>query len=373
MLAEEPRRSLGHREAGRAGRDPRHALSTIIFSEYDAGRSDRLLDPNIDIKEMRIRLRDEAGDRRPADDVTRAVWFHLNNYKGIEEDVAAVDTLLGKFKNLSANLLAEIPFKGDGSKSTTEKAIYQLVKLDVVQDYEVDFGGKKFVVHTAAYDRAACRTPILDYIRATSPGKVKAFHGKLTETETADVREEIVALARVLVEFTYHEIERSRRRSMIEAVQLGRHATEDAEIRPRVLDYLQEGVGSEYIGELLAAEAIEFSPWWDLVRKVNNEMEAGELRGLCIRALESQPDHPGLLLARAVAETMCSDHDDATTRQSIAATVGAAKQKYAIPEREIDDAVETLFDMSAERAHELGPPLTAELLDWARTGPSSPR
>ena len=157
----------------------------------------------------------------------------------------------------------------------------------------------------------------------------------------------------------------------MEAVQLGRHATDDAEIRRRVLDYLQEGLGSEYIGELLAAETVEFSPWWDLVRKVKNEMEAGELRGLCIRALESQPDHPGLLLARAVAETMCSDHDEATTRQSIAAAVGAAKYKYAIPEREIDGAVETLFDLSVEPAQELGPPFTAELLDLGENRPSS--
>ena len=309
-----------YQEAGRAGRDHRHALSTIIFSEYDPVRTDRLLHPEIDIDEMRRRLDEEAGGRRTADDVTRAVWFHLNSYKGIKEDVAAVDSVLGKFKNLSADILAEIPFTEHGSKSTTEKAIYQLVKVGIIQDYKVDSGGKKFLVDTAAYDRTACRTRVIDYIRATSPGKVEAFRQKLAETGAADTRDEIVALTRVLVEFTYDEIERSRRRSMMEAVQLGRHATNDAEIRRRVLDYLQEGLGSEYIRELLAAETVKFPPWWDLVRKVKNEMEAGELRGLCIRALESQADHPGLLLARAVAETMCSDHDHATTRQMVAAT-----------------------------------------------------
>ena len=352
-----------YQEAGRAGRDRRQALSTVIFSEYDAVRSDRLLDPRIDIAEMRRRFDEEARDRRTADDVTRAVWFHLKSYKGIDEEVAAVDTLLGRFQNLSANLLCEIPFTAKGTKNATEKAIYQLVKVGLVHDYEVDFGGKKFVVHTAAYDRAACRMRILDYIRATSPGKVEAFRQKLAETEAADMREEIVALTRVLLEFTYDEIELSRRRSMMEAVQLGRHASNDAEIRRRVLDYLQEGLGSEYIRELLEAETVEFRPWWDLIGKVKNEMEAGELRGLCIRALESQADHPGLLLARAVAEAMCSDHDDAATRQSITAALGAAKYKYAVPEREIDAAVEALFDLSTEVAPELGPPLTAELLE----------
>ena len=362
-----------YQEAGRAGRDRRHALSTVIFSEYDSVRSDRLLDPEIDIDKMRARRDEEAGDRRTADDVTRAVWFHLESYKGIEADVAAVESLVRSFKNLSANRITEIPFTAKGSKNATEKAIYQLVKVGLVHDYEVDFGGKKFIAHTTAYDRAECRRRILDYIRATSPGKVKAFRQRLTETETAEIHDEIVAVTRVLVEFTYDEIERSRRRSMMEAVQLGRHATNDAEIRRRVLDYLQEGLGSEYIGELLAAETVRFPPWWDLVRKVKNEMEAGELRGLCIRALESQADHPGLLLARAVAETMCSDRDDRTTSQSIAAALGAAKYKYGIPEEEIDGAVEALFDLSAGQASELGPPLTAELLDLGEKQPDFDR
>ena len=56
-------------------------------------------------------------------------------------------------------------------------------------------------------------------------------------------------------------------------------------------------------------------------------------------------------------------------RQSIFAALGAAKHKYAIPEREIDAAVETLFDLSTEYAPELGPPLTAELLELGQKRP----
>ena len=139
-----------YQEAGRAGRDRRHALSTVIFSEYDSVRSDRLLDPEIDIDEMRARLDEEAGDRRTADDVTRAVWFHLKSYKGIEADVAAVESLLRSFKNLSANRITEIPFTAKGSKNATEKAIYQLVKVGLVHDYEVDL--RRQEVHRA-HDR----------------------------------------------------------------------------------------------------------------------------------------------------------------------------------------------------------------------------
>ena len=361
-----------YQEAGRAGRDRQHALSTVIFSEYDAMRSDRLLDPEIEIEEMRRRHENET-DRQTADDVSRAVWFHLQNFNGVEEDVAAVNTVLGKFKTLSADMRAEIPFTQTDARSTVEKAIYQLVKVGVVRHYEVEFGAKKFIVHTNRYDEAACRARILDYIRATSPGKVQSVREQLPEPDRTDVRDEIVTLARVLIAFTYDEIERSRRRAMMEAVQLGRHARDDAEIRRRILDYLQEGLGAEYIQELLDAEIVEFGPWWNLIRKVKAELEAGELRGLCIRALESQPEHPGLLLARAVAETMCSDHDDATTRRSIAAAVRTASTKYSIPKEKVDAAVETLFDLSTEQARELGPPLTAELLDLGQNAPEFDR
>ena len=354
-----------YQEAGRAGRDRRDALATIIFSEYDPARSDRLLNPGIDIETMRTRQ--AACDRRTDDDVTRAVWFHLQNYGGVEDDVAAVGRILDQLEDLSSDLLVEIPFRGEGSKSGAEKAIHRLVKLGVVRDYEVD--GRKFVVHTSGYDRAACRARVLDYVRATSPGKVKAVGAKLAGTEAAEARDEILGLTRLLVEFTYDEIERARRRSIMEAVQLGRHAKDDPEIRRRVLDYLQEGLGSENIRELLAAETVEFAPWWDLVRTVKNGMEAGQLRGLCIRALESQADHPGLLVARAAAEAMCSDHDEAAARQGVYAAVGAAKHKYAIAERDIHEAIRTLFDLSAGPARELGPPLAAALLDLGAERP----
>ena len=56
-----------------------------------------------------------------------------------------------------------------------------------------------------------------------------------------------------------------------------------------------------------------------------------------------------------------------TVIDALAAALGvAAKHKYAIPQGEIDAAVETLFDLSAEHAPELGPPLTAELLELGK-------
>ena len=112
------------------------------------------------------------------------------------------------------------------------------------------------------------------------------------------------------------------------------------------------------------------SAWWELVDKVQTEMDAGELRGLCIRALESDPDHPGLLLTRALAEAMCSDHDATVSSKGIGAAVRAAVETYEISRTDIESTVNEMFDLAAAKARDLGPPLTVALLDLADAQPA---
>ncbi len=358
-----------YQEAGRAGRDGKPARSIVVFSEYDRIRSDRLTDPDLALDELRERFEEVDGDRKTGDDVTRALWFHLQAFSGASREVGAVEELLDLIGDLSSSLRREIPYDGDDDKRRKEKAIYQLLKLGVVHDYEVDFGGKKFITHAGVFDLDRCRERLVEYVRAATPGKVGAFVRRTNAIDPHGARAAALALTRMLVEFTYDEIERSRRRAIMEAVQLARHAVSDSDIRRRLLDYLQEGLGAERIEQLLESEKVELSAWWELVGKVQTEMDAGELRGLCIRALESQPDHPGLLLTRAVAETMCSDHDEAVSRKGIDAAIGAAVYKYEIPPADIESSIDSLFDLAAGRARDLGPALTIALLDLADERP----
>ena len=77
-----------------------------------------------------------------------------------------------------------------------------------------------------------------------------------------------------------------------------------------MLDYLSEGKSSEKVAELLdRKEGIDWQAWGRLFEGVtpDSQMDAGELRGMFIRALESQPDHPALLASRAAAEALCND------------------------------------------------------------------
>ena len=358
-----------YQEAGRAGRDRKPALSSVIFSEYDETRSDKLLDLDLDLDTLHDRFREVGRDRHTGDDVTRALWFHLQAFGGAGKEVDDAGKLIDALGDLSSSQRLAHPFEDAGDRQRQEKTICRLLRLGVIRDYEVDWGGKKFVIHANPFDFDGCKQRLTDYVRAAKPGKSQPFIRRANEINDVRPRDRALALTRMLIEFTYDEIERSRRRSITEAVLLARQASSDSEIRKRLLDYLQEGFGSERIGQLLESDEVKLSVWWELVGKVQTEMDAGELRGLCIRALESDPDHPGLLLTRALAEAMCSDHDASVSSKGIGTAIRTGVEAYEIPTTEIDATIDEMFDLAATRARDLGPPLTVALLDLADTQP----
>ena len=356
-----------YQEAGRAGRDRKPALSTVIFSEYDESRSDELLDRDLDLDTLRERFMNANQNRQTGDDVTRALWFHLQAFSGAGQEIDDAEKLIDSIGELSSSQRTDRPFGNDSDRKRQEKAIFRLLKLGVIRDYEVDFGGRKFVIHVNPFDFVKCRQRLLDYIHAAKPSKAKLYVPRASEINVDGPRDAALALTRMLIEFTYAEIEGSRRRSILEAVQLARQASGDSEIRRRLLDYLQEGFGAERIEQLLECEEVELSAWWELVGKVETEMDAGELRGLCIRALESDPDHPGLLLTRALAEAMCSDHDASVSSKGIGTAIRVGVETYEISQTDIESIVNEMFNLAATRAHDLGPPLSIALLDLADT------
>ena len=360
-----------YQEAGRAGRDQKPARSTVVFSEYDRSRSDRLINPDLALGEIHELFQEVNRDRQAGDDVTRALWFHLQAFSGASKEVHDAETLIDWIGDLSSSQMKELPFGDDGDPKAMEKSIYRLLRLGVIRDYEVDFGRRKFVVHSNPFDFDRCRQRLLDYVRSAKPGKIQPFIRRLNEINSEKPRDAAFALTRTLIEFTYDEIERSRRLSIQEAVLLARQARHDSEIRRRLLDYLQEGFGAERIEELLEREKVELSEWWDLVTKVQTEIDAGDLRGDCIRALDSDPDHPGLLLARALAESMCSDRDEMVCSRGIRTAIRSAVEKYEVSQKDIEATIDEMFTLASTRALDLGPPLVLALLDPADGQPNA--
>ncbi len=358
-----------YQEAGRAGRDQKTARATIVFSEYDPGRSSELIDPELDLEALREKFDVISGSTRTADDLTRALWFHLQSFGGAAREVVDVTDLMNALGDLASRQRIERPFEDGDDRIRAEKAIYRLLRLGVIDDYEVEFGSRRFVLHVDAFDFDRCKDSLLEFVRAAQPGRIKSLVRKVNKIDTGRARDAALALATILIEFTYDLIERSRRGMIREALLLARQARGDAEIRIRLLDYLQEGFGAEHIEGLLLNEDVELAAWWDLVSKVQSIMDAGELRGLCIRALESYPDHPGLLMTRALSEAMCTDHDGTVSARGISAAIRSGVEKYGIERTDIEALIDEMYDLASTRAGDLGPPLTVALLDFVDASP----
>lgn len=355
-----------YQEAGRAGRDRKRAHCMIVFSEFDSARSDALLDPALPVDQLRESFERLAGNRRTGDDVTRALWFHLNAFSGKDEELSDMTRVLQEIGDIGVRQRIELPFWESDERKGQEKSIYRLLRLGVLKDYEVEFGARKFVADVQPFDLSACKLQLLRYVQATQPAKARVIARVLEGIERGSSRELALELSRILIGFTYDVIERSRRRMIQEAVLLARQSRNDQEIRIRLLDYLQEGIGAERIGILLLNDEVDLNAWWELIEKIQSPMDAGEVRGICVRALESYPDHPGLLLARSVAEVGCSDHDDAVCAQGLVAALRKGVIEYEIPLAAIEEVIDSMFEFALTRFQDLGPPLALTLIDLAQ-------
>ena len=367
-----------YQEAGRAGRDQRGASCIITYTEYDKARSDSLLDLNSSLEELRARFESIGEQKGMRDDVTTALYFHNESFP--EQDVAidqAKRILYEYIPNIEDRQRKEIPWANSPSdfseRSRQEHAIVRLMRVGIIEDYVVDFSKRCFVVDTARFSLEGSKKLLLDYIRLAQPQLTLAFSQRLDDVAQTTPLDNALELVSLLIDFTYEVVERARRRAIWEAISLVRVATDDSDFRRRLLDYLQGGIALERIENLLTAQTVAMDQWWSLLDEIQTPLDAGELRGICARALESYPEHPGLLFIRGAAEAMCSDYDWRASTDNLTAAVRQG-QRLLVPEQSTIDMVNHLYDMAdSGRAPAIGPPLTYALTIGLADGSGSPR
>ncbi len=359
-----------YQESGRAGRDKEIAHCRAIFSEIDSDRSASLFDRNSSLEELRELNDRTSKNYEERDDVTTSLWFHWQNFSGKEREIDEVKNVLDEIGDLSSPPITGVRLaSGEDGGNSIEKAICRLIKIGVIKDYVSDYGGGNFTVNVQAFDLKKYQKNLLDYIEAIKPSKREDLEHELkrlfNHDHTMDPRNSVIELATLLIEFVYTEIERSRRRAIVESMAVARIAQNNEDIWKRILAYLEEGFGAERVEELSKQKQISLSDWYEQIEKCDTAIMANELRGVCSRYLESHPDHPGLLLTRATAEAMCSDHDDSISAQDIGAAVRFGMgNDYRLSQESMDSVLKQLFRFALEkRANNLGVSLVIALLD----------
>ena len=156
---------------------------------------------------------------------------------------------------------------------------------------------------------------------------------------------QIVTCARVLTSFVYDVIERSRRRSLREMWLAAREG--DGEVlRQRILDYLSEGDAAPEVERLLDRATFRFTDWCEAVI---SDPDAGEWRGVTARLLASEPDHPGLLLARAVTELVLTNGDLREFESNLLASIRSSTARYGVTPDQLHDVARWLVDRTRNR------------------------
>jgi ATP-dependent DNA helicase RecQ len=322
-----------YQEAGRAGRDGKLSNCIILVSNDNKKRSDKLLDVAIEIEQVNEVMKKERNFEND-DDITRAMYFHLNSFKGVNNEISDLKTVMKHLGDLKSRKKKDIKINSI-TRSSIEKALYRLVVLGVVEDYTITYANDEFHVVISGLGKNEIIDQFAKYIAAYNKAKVKKEVEKLRKIEDQEYHDFINSSAQVLICFIYDTIEKGRRRGLSEMLSLAWEASKskdpDKIVRERVLRYL-ESTYAEEIEKILNEDNLGINALIDLldgyetntgewVGGIRSSRDASEIRGQVSRYLETTPDHPGLLILRSLSELYCLNYDKQVVLNNLKAAI----------------------------------------------------
>ena len=338
-----------YQEVGRAGRDRGDAECILVLVEYDGERDRRMLSEDTNLEETRGLAEVK---RREADDVTRQLFFHLSSFRGVDREVGDIEALVGQIPGLGEKQVVEVPMDAGGDRQDQERAIFRLAVLGVVDDYLVEWGSRRFDVHMASCEAGDVVNALLTYVGRSTPGRRETLRASLPDDlEELTLEGTILLCTRLLIEYVYDTIERSRRRSLREMWLAARESrtNPEEEFRQRILDYLSQGDVAPVLERLAEQDHVELADWFEPLEQVAPGPDAAELRGNAARLLTSFPDHPGMLLARAWAEVRDPRGDLREFRSNLVTALESGRDRYGLEPADFDPLAEWLARECAGR------------------------
>jgi ATP-dependent DNA helicase RecQ len=332
-----------YQEAGRAGRDRRRAECAIVLSNDDPRRSQQILSPATPLNEVARVVEETRWD--DADDIVRALWFHVRAFRGVQAEVKDIASMLDQLGEVGKRRQVNVTWRDsrwssepgwrEAGRERAEKALHRLVLLGVVEDYTVNFAAQEFGVRIAGATREEIAAAFGRYAAAYQQRLGEQVERDALSVHRDSYREYVLAVAERLVNFIYQQIELARRRALSEMLQAAVSARTGEDLRRRILTYLEQTEWDERLEAVRASARGGVDALAAVLDDVVSPNDAAALRAATGRALASYPDVPGLLVLRSVSEALSQDADPEVVRQNVEAALAFALEKFRLGPTEV--------------------------------------
>jgi len=325
-----------YQEAGRAGRDRKRAHCCILVSNDNPDRTKHLLNPNTPSEEIA-----DIIERIPWDDnsdITRSFFFLTKAFPGVTSEKRHVEQILQKLPDLDTekSVVLAIPSL---PRNTIEKGLHRLLVLGIIKDYTINYSSNEFSLKVSGASKEEIVETFGKYVSGYIGARRDREVQKASEFLNLPYDQFVIEMVDLLLNFIYNVIEKGRRRALQEMLLAATENPTDQAIRERILKYLEATKFSEVISDILDQADVGIAQIKEMFKNVRSPNEAAELRGQVSRALESYPDHPGLLMLRSLSEISCRDRNHDTAGENFLASFTSAKENYGIEEELLNDFV----------------------------------
>jgi hypothetical protein len=294
-------------------------------------------------------------------DIDRLLWFHRRSFPPIEHELQQLHALIdASFTNPGSTRTVQFA-ENDEEIARQERAIYRLVLLGVATDYTKDWQHRRFELVLGDRTIRSMIAALSNYVRAFNTKRGLGLEHALNEwLAQNDPTPQATAMhaAEQLVDFTYDQIEGTRRRAISEMrrISLDEAANGDR-FRQALLAYLSTSAYSALLQQIAEDADGGLEQIEALHDKVATDLDAGDLAAQSVRLLESIYDHPGILVIHAAAMLAQSTPDAAGSASDIALALRSARDKFDLDPQKVVQAFASLahdFNVPPERLSEVG-------------------
>ena len=342
-----------YQEAGRAGRGRDVSQCILVFSDDQKEKNEPLLEPDLPLDQMQEMFEEVKRDEG-RDDLNAILYFHTAAYEGVEKEYDVVRDILTKLsaEGFAQGMKRQLTVRlTDGSGADNEKkwmqALMRLITLGVVSDYTYDYRGR-FELTCGSLAPKDISDRYVQYIRRDNEQRTGEAQRAMRAIRETGI-EYALAAVKVLIEYIYDNIEKSRRAAVrlmyMTAKEAAQKIGEEQEsfFRSAILSYFSSGEKTDSLQKILSSpsagllEIDEFLPC-KIVDREYTEDETAQFRDLSFmvgRMLESTPDQPGLLMLRGLCGMILNNMTPDQVANDILASIRFAKTRYSVGDEDI--------------------------------------